>query len=41
MQKIVKTDIGAKNGQNKCPRCGTTDIYFNESKSLLVCKHTN
>ena len=21
-QTIVKTDIGAKDGQNKCPKCG-------------------
>lgn len=20
--KIIKTDIGAKDGQNKCPKCG-------------------
>ena len=35
--KIVQTDIGAINGQNKCPRCGTTEISFDENKSLLVC----
>ena len=27
--KIVKTDIGSKDGQNKCPQCGATDISVN------------
>ena len=22
--KVVKTDVGAKDGQNKCPKCGAT-----------------
>ena len=21
-EKIIKTDVGAKNGQDKCPKCG-------------------
>ena len=24
--KIVETNIGAKDGQDKCPKCGSTDI---------------
>ena len=24
--KIVETDVGAKDGQNKCPKCDSTDI---------------
>ena len=27
--KIVKTDADAKDGQNKCPKCGATDISLN------------
>ena len=23
---VVKTDIDSKNGQEKCPKCGATDI---------------
>ena len=26
---VVKTDEGAKDGQNKCPKCGSTDIAVN------------
>ena len=35
--KIVKTDVGAKDGQNKCPKCGATDISLNVKKGLLRC----
>lgn len=35
--KIVKTDEGAKDGQNKCPKCGATDISLNAKKGLLRC----
>ena len=34
---IVKTDIGAKDGQNKCPKCGSTDISTNTSNGKLRC----
>ena len=27
--KIVKTDVNAKDGQNKCPKCGATEISLN------------
>ena len=26
---IVQTDLGSKDGQNKCPKCGATDISTN------------
>ena len=26
---VIKTDDGAKDGQNKCPMCGSTDITLN------------
>ena len=35
--KIVKTDEGAKDGQNKCPKCGSTDISLNAKTGLLRC----
>ena len=28
-KKIVKTDVGNQDGQNKCPKCGSTDISTN------------
>lgn len=36
-EKIVKTDIGAKDGQNKCPKCGATDISLNTKTGKLRC----
>ena len=35
--KIVKTDDGAKDGQNKCPKCGATDISLNVKTGKLRC----
>ena len=35
--KIVQTDAGVKDGQNKCPKCGATDITLNVSTGLLRC----
>jgi len=34
---IVKTDEGAKDGQNKCPKCGGTDISININNGHLRC----
>lgn len=34
---IVQTDIGAKDGQNKCPKCGSTDISTNTNNGKLRC----
>jgi len=34
---IVQTDVGAKDGQSKCPKCGATDISLNVNKGLLRC----
>jgi len=36
-QTIVKTDVGAKDGQTKCPKCGSTDISVNEKTGTLRC----
>jgi len=34
---IIKTDVGAKDGQDKCPQCGATDITLNPANGHLVC----
>ena len=34
---IVQTDVGAKDGQNKCPKCGSTDIAVNVNNGHLRC----
>lgn len=36
---IVKTDIDAKNGQDKCPKCGATDISLNVKNGKLRCNY--
>lgn len=36
-QKIVQTDVGAKDGQNQCPKCGATDISLSVKSGLLRC----
>ena len=35
-EKTIETDSKA-NGQNKCPKCGATDISLNVKKGLLRC----
>lgn len=37
--RIVQTDSGAKDGQNKCPKCGATDISLNSKSGLLRCNY--
>ena len=34
---VIKTDVDAKNGQNKCPKCGATDISLNPKNGKLRC----
>lgn len=34
---VIKTDSGAKDGQNKCPKCGSTDIDVNVNNGHLRC----
>ena len=36
-RNIVKTDVGAKDGQTKCPKCGATDISTNTKTGKLRC----
>lgn len=35
---VVKTDIDSKNGQDKCPKCGSTDISINTNSGKLRCR---
>ena len=35
---IIKTDVGNKDGQNKCPKCGSTDISLNVNNGHLRCR---
>ena len=35
--KVVQTDVGAKDGQDKCPKCGSTDIAINVNNGHLRC----
>ncbi len=37
--KVVKTDEGSKTGQDKCPKCGATDISLNVSNGKLRCNY--
>jgi len=34
---VVQTNEGATDGQNKCPKCGSTDIALNVGTSMLRC----
>ena len=35
--KVIDTDKGSKDGQNKCPKCGATDIVLNQKTGKLKC----
>lgn len=35
--KVIQTDVGAKDGQEKCPKCGSTDITLNVNTGKLRC----
>ena len=34
---VIKTDNGSRDGQNKCPKCGATDISLNPKTGKLRC----
>ena len=36
-KKVIQTDVGAKDGQTKCPKCGATDISLNTKNGKLRC----
>jgi len=35
--QVIQTDKGALNGQNKCPKCGATEITLNSQSGKLRC----
>ena len=37
---IIDTDNNKKNGQNKCPKCGSSDITYNIKKEKLNCNYS-
>ena len=37
--KVIKTDIDSKDGQNKCPKCGATEIILNPNTGKLKCMY--
>lgn len=37
-KKIIDTETGKKNGTNRCPSCGSTDIAFNIKAGKLQCR---
>lgn len=37
--KIVQTDIDSQNGQDKCPKCGSTEITLNMKTGKLRCDY--
>ena len=37
--KIIQTDNGKENGQNKCPRCGATDVNLDIKSGKLKCNY--
>ena len=38
-QRVIQTDAGNKDGQNKCPKCGATDISLNVKTGKLRCNY--
>lgn len=36
---VIQTDVGVKDGQNKCPKCGATDIALNARTGQLRCNY--
>ena len=37
--KIVDTSTKEKHGENRCPKCGASDVTFNEKKGKLICNY--
>ena len=37
--KVVNTDTNSKNGENRCPECGASDVTYNIRKKKLVCNY--
>lgn len=37
--RVIKTDLENKDGQNKCPKCGATEITLNVNTGKLRCNY--
>lgn len=37
--KIIDTDDKKKHGENRCPKCGASDVTYNIKKEKLVCNY--
>lgn len=37
--EVIETDLDAKDGQNKCPKCGATEISLNINNGNLRCHY--
>lgn len=37
--KVVDTNEKRKNGENRCPKCGASDVTLNPKKGKLVCNY--
>ena len=37
--KVIDTDRHEENGENRCPKCGASDITYNIKKKILVCNY--
>lgn len=37
--KIVNTDNAGEHGENRCPKCGASDVTYNTKKGKLICNY--
>ena len=37
--KIIDTDNKKEHGENRCPKCGASDVTYNSKKEKLVCNY--
>ena len=37
--KIIDTDNKGKDGENRCPQCGASDVTYNTKKGKLICNY--
>lgn len=38
-EKVIDTDSKEKNGENRCPKCGASDITYDVKKGKLICNY--
>ncbi|MBQ3308086.1 MAG: TFIIB-type zinc ribbon-containing protein [Bacilli bacterium] len=37
--KVIDTDNKGKHGENRCPKCGASDVTYNTKKEKLICNY--